>query len=261
MGLNTGRVKRAFRQLRTSPNTWLLVRILLIVQAVPVIWDLIEPDASKLYLAHHALGLIRDEFLAGKVWQLASYGVIHGNWFHLLANAACIILLGSKLEHIVSKSSLWLLTLFSILAGGICFLLLSPVTQPGNDPQILVGSSAVCFGFLLLLTTLSPESKFMPVFLSGRTIGIAIILANLILALINPELPTGLLAGYGQQLVEIGLDELFKVSHACHLGGSLAGYFYGKWLLRPRVTLKSLQRSRAKKEARSEKSAAKKPAA
>jgi hypothetical protein len=31
------------------------------------------------------------------------------------------------------------------------------------------------------------------------------------------------------------------------------GYFYGKWLLRPRVTLKSLQKARAKKEAKATK--------
>ncbi|MBG7607399.1 MAG: rhomboid family intramembrane serine protease [Verrucomicrobia bacterium] len=248
MGSNAGRIRRAFRQLRNSPCSWMLFRILLIMQAVPVIWNAIVPSGpDKLNQAQQLLGLGKTDFLSGHFWQPLSYSLIHGNWLHLLVNAASILLLGSKLEHIVSKTTFWLLSLFAALAGGLLFL---PLTYHGGDlPPTLVGSSAICFAFLVLLTTLSPESKFLPVFLSGRSIGIAIILANLVLALLNPNLPTGPLAAYGKQLSENGFVDLFKISHACHLGGSLAGYFYGKWLLRPRVTLKSLQRARAKKEA------------
>ena len=115
-------------------------------------------------------------------------------------------------------------------------------------PLTLVGSSAICFGLLALLTTLSPDSKFLPLFLSGRSIGIGIILANLVLALLNPDLPTGPLARLGKQLAAGHLEGLFQISHACHLGGSLAGFIYGKYLLRPRVTLKSLMREREKRE-------------
>ena len=249
MGSNAGRVKRAFRQLHNSPCTWMLFRILFIIQGVPVIWSALVPDGpDKLNQAQHLLGLTKIEFLSGQYWQPVAYALVHVNWPHLLFNAASILLFGSKLEHIVSKRTFWLLALFAALAGGLLFL---PLTFHGTvPPPTLVGSSGICFGFLVLLTTLSPESKFLPLFLSGRAIGIGIILANLILALLNPELPTGPLAVCGKQLVAHGLGDLFQISHACHLGGSLAGYFYGRWLLRPRVTLKSLQRARAKKEAR-----------
>ncbi len=249
MGSNAGRVTRAFRQLRNSPCTWMLVRILFIVQFIPVIWNAVAPDGpDKLNQLQHLLGITKSEFFSGHFWQPLTYVVIHGNWPHLLVNLACILLLGSKIEHIVTKTTFWLLTLFAALAGGLLFL---PLNFHGTvPPPTLVGSSAVCFAFLVLLTTVSPESKFLPLFLSGRSIGIGIILANLILALLNPELSTGPLADYGKQLEKQGLGDLFKISHACHLGGSLAGYFYGKWLLRPRVTLKSLQRARAKKEAK-----------
>ncbi len=133
------------------------------------------------------------------------------------------------------------------------FLLLTSYAPPAvlkgqAQPPTLVGSSAICFGFLVFLTTLSPESKFLPLFVSGRSIGLGIILANLILALLNPDLPTGPLAEGGRYLSENGSEDIFKVSHACHLGGSLAGLLYAKWLLRPRVTLAKLQRARKKKE-------------
>lgn len=249
MGGMSGRFGRSIRQLRDARATWMLLRILLMAQAIPFIWDLFVPGAGKMHLAQQHLGLTASAFLSGSFWQPLSYAFIHANWLHLLANTACIILLGPKLEHIIPRRTFWLLTLFSIVAGGALFMLFSPPPMP--QPQILVGSSAACFGFLILLTTLSPDSKFLPLFLGGRSIGIAIILANLALTLLNPELPTGRLAGWGRQLEESGLDGLFQVSHACHLGGSLAGFLYGRFLLRPRVTMASLKRAREKREAAS----------
>jgi len=255
MGSTAGRFRRGFRQLRNSPATWMLVRILLIVQAVPVIWDLVRPPGKftqgKLETAQTLLGLRKDLFLSGDYWQFFTHAFIHANWPHLLVNAACIVMLGSKLEHFIAKRSFWILTFLSVLAGGALFLLLTsyaPIEPGGPAPQTLVGSSAICFAFLVFLTTVSPESKFLPLFLSGKSIGIAIILANLSLALLNPDLPTGPLARFGKQLSENDFEDLFRVSHACHLGGSLVGFFYGKWLLRPRVTLESLRKAREKKE-------------
>jgi len=225
----------------------MLLRILLAAQSIPYIWDFAVPAAGKMHLAHQFLGLTENAVLSGSFWQPLSYSLIHANWFHLLANAACILLLGPKLEHVVSKKTFWLLALSSVATGGALFLLLTPaVTTP---PQTLVGSSAICFGFLVLLTTLSPDSKFLPFFLSGRSIGLAIILANLALSVLNPDLPTGPLARWGRQLVDSGMVGLFQVSHACHLGGALAGYICGKYLLRPRVNLASLKRAREKREA------------
>jgi membrane associated rhomboid family serine protease len=250
---SAGRFKRAFRQLASSHASWLLLGILALIQGAAVIWNLINrPDGpDRLQQVQILLGLKKDEFLSGDFWKLFSYGIIHGNWLHLLMNGAVILLLGSKLEHIVSKRTYRWLCLYSIFAGGLMFLLMTPYgnAQTGSPvQQTLVGSSAICFAFLVLLTTLSPDSKFLPVFFSGKTIGIAILLASLLLALLNPELPTGPLARYGQYLSENGLSDLFKISHACHFGGALAGWLYGRYLLRPRVTLESLRRAREKAE-------------
>jgi membrane associated rhomboid family serine protease len=250
LGENSGRLGRGLRLLGNARATWQLVRILVIVQLIPFAWDMIVPGAGKLSLAHGHLGLTETRFLSGSYWQPFTHAFIHANWLHLLANVTCILLLGPKVEHIVTKRTFWLLTLFSAIAGGALFMLFTPATPlSATDPQrTLVGSSAVCFGFLVLLTTLSPDSKFLPLFLSGRSIGVAIILANLCLALLNPDLRIGILAGWGEHLLECGLNGLFQVSHACHLGGSLVGFFYGKYLLRPRVTLDSLKRAREKRE-------------
>lgn len=250
MGQTSGRISRGFGQLRNAPATWQLCRILVMVQAIPVIWNLIVHPGSnvpdKLSQAQTLLGLNTLNFLAGDFWQPFTYALIHANWLHLIANAATIVLLGCKIENITGQKTFRLVAILAVLCGGLLFLFLTPYSDP--DAATLVGSSAICFAFLVLLTTLSPESRFIPVFISGKSLGIGIILANLILALLNPDLPTGPLARLGSQLSDSPFPDIFKVSHACHLGGSLAGYVAGKYLLRPRVSIKSLRRAREKRE-------------
>lgn len=250
MGESCGRYSRAFRQLKDAKATWLLVRILLLSQAIPVVWDLFTPRTDKLLVAQYYLGLTEKAFLSGSYWQPFTYAFIHANWFHVLANVACILLLGSKIEHVVAKRTFWLLGLLSVLGGASLFMLFTPALPPAADAasQTLIGSSAICFGFLVLLTTLSPDSKFLPLFLSGRAIGLSIVFANLALVLLNPDLPTGPFARWGTQLADSGFTGLFQISHACHLGGSLTGLLYGKYLLRPRISLESLKRAREKRE-------------
>lgn len=225
---------RSLRQVVGASQTWVLFLLLIVFQTIPFV-------SNHLGDAQVILGLNRDELFQGKIWQLVSYVFIHGNWLHLIFNAAAILLLSAKLEHIISKKSYWCICLYATLAGALFFLLLSP------HNQTLVGSSPLCFAFLLMLTTLSPDSKFLPIFLSGKTLGIAIILANLLLATLNPSLPTGPIAQLGQKIAN-HIPNLFNASHACHLGGSLVGWFYGMYLLRPRVSLKTLKQQRAARD-------------
>ena len=201
---------------------------------------------------HNALfGLNLAEIQEGRIWQPLTYGLIHGNWSHLILNCGAILIFGSKLEQFISRRSFWLLTLYSILAGGLCFLTGEYFSNSTGLPLTLIGSSAVCFSFLLFMTTLSPDSRFLPLFTSGRMIGTAVIVSTFLLALMNPDLPTGPLADLGEQLPKLGFSNVFQISHACHFGGALVGLLYGKWLLRPRVTLESLKRARERKEKRS----------
>lgn len=251
IGANKARFSRGFRHLRDATATWQILRILLIIQTIPVAWDLVFPPGhsapDKLSQTQILLGLAKPNFLSGDFWQPLSYSLIHAHWQHLLMNSAAILLLGSKIEHIAGKKTVWVVAITAALAGGLVFLLLTH--SIGADPQRLVGSSALCFAFLLLLTTLSPDSRFLPFFLSGRSLGIGVILTNIILALLNPDLPTGLLARFGEQIAK-QFPDLFRISHACHLGGSLAGYFAGRFILRPRLTSESLRKNREIRESK-----------
>eukprot|EP00903_Cladosiphon_okamuranus_P003466 g3464.t1 len=242
------------KRILIAKSTWQLVRILILVQGIPFLWNFFTPHGpDKLYQLQYLLGLNPPLALAGKFWQFGTYGLIHGNWTHLLLNVAAILLLASKLEQFIAKRSFWILVILSTLSGATFFTageLLGGGTG-GAPARTLVGSSAICFSFLLFLTTLSPESKFLPFFLSGRSIGLGIILANAALAVLNPSLPTGPLAEFGAGISSRHLPDLFDVSHACHLGGSLTGFLYGRWLLRPRISLTRLKRAREKREAKS----------
>jgi len=220
--------------LRNASVTWKIIAILVVSQGSYMTLDNLQDKQLLFGLGWHGLS-------EGKIFQIFTYIFVHGSWTHLGLNAAALLLLGSKLEYILPKMTMELLAILATLAGGLMFLLLSPWNQT------LIGSSPICFAFLMLLLTLSPDSKFLPVFLSGKTLGIAIILANLLLATLNPNLPTGPIAGLGREIAE-RIPNLFHASHACHLGGSLAGWIYGIYLLRPRISLKTLQAQRITRE-------------
>lgn len=222
--------------------TWIVVVVLVLFHLVPTLHGNFF-ESETLARSQLLFGLDKNRFLAGDLWQPLSYALVHANWPHLALNAACIVLIGAKLEFIIGRKNLLLLTLNAALAGAAFYLLLTP---GGPAAAILVGASAIPFAYLLLTTTLSPESRFMPIPLSGKSLGIGLILSNLILSLLHPDLPTGPLAKLGQSLTQSIAPDLFVIGHSCHLGGCIAGYLAGRYLLRPRVTLASLQKAREK---------------
>ncbi len=181
-----------------------------------------------------ALGLNREGIAAGKIWQLLSYALLHGNAWHAAVNALFVLLLGSRIERIMGSRTMVKATLVGILGGAIGHLLLAP------DGPLLVGLSGGCVGLLLLLTTLSPDSRMLPLFVSARNLGIGILIAEFIFVLIDPALGLPIASVLGKFLVSHGWGGCFQMGHACHLGGGVAGWAYGRGLLRvPRRLVKS----------------------
>jgi membrane associated rhomboid family serine protease len=185
-------------------------------------------------------GLSRDGILAGKIWQIFSHGLVHGAWWHASLNALLVLLAGSRIEHVAGPAAMVKCTASGILAGGVLHLVLGS--------GLLVGLSGGCFALLLLLTTLSPESRMFPMPVSGRSLGAGLVLAALMLALINPDAEVPGFSAIGSGLVKHGMGSWFQIGHACHFGGGMAGWIYGRWILRPRVTLARLRSERAKRD-------------
>jgi membrane associated rhomboid family serine protease len=215
------------RQLRHSPASWTLAILILGIQAlVTAVGGPHQAPAGAWFVA---LGLNCDGILAGKLWQLLSYALLHGSLSHAVVNALFVLLLGSRIERIAGSRTMVKSMIFGIIGGAIGHLGLS---AGGAGAPLLVGLSGGCVGLLLLLTTLSPESRMMPLPVSGKNLGIGVLIAELFLALIDPALGLPFASELGKFLVAHGLGYCFQMGHACHFGGGIAGWLYGRWLLR-----------------------------
>ena len=203
-------------------------------------------DPERMVAIYEYLGLHWQTFKSGWMWQIWTYGFLHGGGFHLGVNALGVVLLGSRVEHIVGSRGFLRVCFFGILGGGAAHLL---GTSGVHGGPILVGFSGAMMALLLFLTTLSPESRMWPLPLSGRSIGLGILMAEGFLALIDPGFGLPMASRIGRWIAANGGASWFDIAHACHFGGGLAGWLYGRWLLRTRVTLKSLRRARERGEA------------
>ncbi|MDB6077516.1 MAG: rane protein [Akkermansiaceae bacterium] len=187
-------------------------------------------------------GLSRSSLMAGHVWQLLSYGFLHASPLHLLLNTLALLMAGLQLERIVGFKGLLRIFFAGVLAGGIAHVALQPAAQADLT---LVGASGGIAAIFFWLITMSPDarSRFIP--LSWKNLG-RLFLAAQILLVASLWLPAAKAA------TPAGANEpaAIQVGHACHLGGSLAGWLLARRLLRPTVTRKQLESQRAKREAR-----------
>ncbi len=228
---------RNLAQLRNSPASWIWAGSVLGVHGVVEACG----GVDRLYRFYEWFGLSRSGVSGGKLWEILSYGLLHGSWWHVGINALFVLLIGSRIEHMAGGKTVHSVLMAGVAGGGLCHLTL------GNG--LLVGLSGGCLALMLLLTTLSPQSRMMPIPVSGKNLGLGILLAALLLALLDPSLNAPGFSQIGSEMVNFGLGSWFKMGHACHLGGGLAGWMCGRWLLRPRITLESLRRDRARREA------------
>jgi len=237
---------RNLRQLASSPASWSIALLVLAVQLAVTLagGQELEPAATWF----QRLGFSHSGFFGGQVWQIFTYGFLHGGWIHAGLNALFLLLIGSRVEHITGSRSTVAVVFVGVVCGGFAHLLLSP-ERDGNS--LLVGISGGCMALLLMLTTLSPQSRMMPLPVSGRSLGLGIMGAELILALINPALRLPGFSAVGNVLVESGLGSWFLLGHGCHFGGGVAGWFMARRVLRPRITLDRLRRDRERREAKS----------
>lgn len=179
---------------------------------------------------YDTLGLSLHGIQQGRVWQLVSYGFLHGNWWHVVINAVMLYLLGERLQSLIGWSrSLWVM-LAGILLGGVLHLMLSLIL---GDPaeSLLVGVSGGVMAVLLCLTSLQPYRVLWPLRLQARHLGSGFLISSLGLVLLMPSLGVPGLSQCGLLMVKLFGEEVFQASHACHLGGGIAGVLMAKlWI-------------------------------
>lgn len=197
-------------------------------------------------------GLRREGLMEGRIWQLGTHALLHGDWVHFLINALVIYLIGGRVYHIMGGRGFTAIFVGGVLLGSVFHLAFHPSQPLGVAGEIvnapLVGASGGAMALLVALTSLSPDSKMWPVMVSGRNLGRGLLLAALLLYLVTPGLGVPGLQKVGRWIVDAGMGGIFQYAHIYHFGGGLLGLLYVRRLLRRPVTLAELQRKRAKRE-------------
>lgn len=232
-------VGRSFSQLGRARLPWVILVVILGIHGAVEYYGV----HARLGPLFRLLGLSRETIGMGWLWQLGTYALLHGNWVHAGLNALCMLLLGTRVEHVLGRRFLLRAVFLAILGGAAGHLLFA-----SRNDLTLVGISSAAYGLLILVTTLSPDSTMWPLMVSGRSVGIGLLAASALLALMDPALGLPGFSAGGRYLAGHGMESWWALSHGCHFGGGLAGWLYGRWLLRPRVTLEKLRRERARRE-------------
>lgn len=163
------------------------------------------------------LYLVPHDVVRGHVYQLLTYGFLHGNFFHLFFNMLMLWMFGSMLEIPWGSRKFWEFYLFGVIGAGLGTVLLAytigqVIHLNPNTPTI--GASGGIYAILMATAMLfgDQEVYMFPLPIAIRLKYLVGILA--FIALI------GSLGGGG------------NTAYVAHLSGLLFGYIYVKWVPR-----------------------------
>jgi len=138
-----------------------------------------------------------------EVWQLLTYGFLHGGLLHLAFNMFAVYMFGGALEQVVGQRRYLVYYLVCVLAAGLTQLL---VTSASGTLYPTVGASGGVFGLLLAYGIYFPRNKvfflLLPVPIPARIFVVIYAVIELYLGV------TGTQEG---------------VAHFAHLGGLAGG--------------------------------------
>jgi membrane associated rhomboid family serine protease len=231
-GTRRERWHRLGMDLRGARVSWAAVLILCGVQVM-------MSRAGQPDWIYESFGLSRQGVMGGGLWQLLTHALLHGPWgiywWHLVLNAACLLVAGARVERI-GGGAVFLKTFFAgVISGGIVQLLMTP-----DASQILIGASGGLFAVMFWLLTVHSSERMWPLPLKGSNLAIGLLLAEAGILITAWFLPESGLAAIGS---------------GCHLGGAIAGWCFGRKSLGPRLTKEELRRERERLEAQRDRSA------
>ncbi len=138
-----------------------------------------------------------------QVWQLVTYGFLHGGFTHLLFNMFGLYMFGGPLEQVVGPRRFLAYYFVCVIAAGITQLL---VGLAATSVYPTVGASGGVFGLLLAYAVYFPRNKlfliFLPIPIPARIFVVIYAVVELTLGV------TGAQTG---------------VAHFAHLGGLVGG--------------------------------------
>jgi membrane associated rhomboid family serine protease len=140
-----------------------------------------------------------------EIWQLVSYGFLHGSLTHLFFNMFALFMFGSEIERLLGSRRY--LTYYMVCVIGAAAAQLVVLGGMNRPPVPTVGASGGVFGLLLAFGMAFPHRKLMLIF---------------------PPIPMPawlFVTLYGLLELYLGVTGSGQgVAHFAHLGGMAAGY-------------------------------------
>lgn len=150
-----------------------------------------------------------------QVWQLVSYGFLHGSLTHLLFNMFALYMFGAEIENLLGRQRFLWYYLACIVGAAVTQLVVYGFL--GRPPTPTVGASGGVFGLLLAFGLAYPDRKIL---------------------LLIPPIPMPALLFvtlYGLLELYLGVTGSNQgVAHFAHLGGMVAGYLLLRSWRQPR---------------------------
>lgn len=153
----------------------------------------------------------------GYVWQLLTYGFMHGGLFmqggllHLVFNVWAIYVFGTEVEQSVGRRSFLALYFASILVGGL-FQVTAGLVMGGAFAATVVGASAAAFALASAFAVLFPDRMLLLFFILPVKAKYLLLISAL-LTVYGLMFPAG------------------NIAHAAHLGGMVTGLMFVRYAI------------------------------
>jgi membrane associated rhomboid family serine protease len=129
--------------------------------AVGMIVNLSADKFNEFFLPN--LGLPHLAQFPQKWWTIFTYGILHfpNSFMEMLSNMLWLYMFGSVLQMLVGKKHIAAVFFYSILMGGVFYLLAQLLPGDlGNCPPLILGPRAGIMGMCAATITISPKYRF-----------------------------------------------------------------------------------------------------
>jgi membrane associated rhomboid family serine protease len=209
-----------------------VIRLLLIVNFAVFF---LQITVGNILIAHFALWPLGEPRLMNvdgqlvqvgfQVWQVLTYGFMHGGTMHLLFNMFALFMFGSELERFWGSRPFAIYFLICVVGAGLVQLVVATMAAQHGPPYPTVGASGGVFGILLGYAMMFPRRKVMLLF---------------------PPIPMPawlLVTLFGALELYLGVSGARSgIAHFAHLGGMVFGflviqYWRGRLPVKPKRQL------------------------
>ncbi|MDR9433141.1 MAG: rhomboid family intramembrane serine protease [Spiribacter sp.] len=98
-------------------------------------------------------------------WQLATYGFLHGGFFHLFVNMFALWMFGSALETFWGSRPFLTFYMVCLIGAGLIQLVVATMAASTGSLYPTIGASGAVFGILLGFAMMFPNQPLMLIFL------------------------------------------------------------------------------------------------